>query len=66
MAVQVDKDICEGCGECSEVCPQDAIKVVDGVAEVDSEECEECGACVEVCPNNALSLGRRSRGGGRR
>ncbi len=47
---------CLGFGSCAEVCPFDAIHVVNGVAVVDKEKCKACGKCVEVCPKNLISL----------
>jgi electron transport complex protein RnfB len=37
-------------GDCSAVCPVDAISVADGHAEVDEKRCIDCGRCVKVCP----------------
>ena len=39
---------CLGFGTCVEVCPFDAIHVVNGVAVVDREACKACGKCVEA------------------
>ena len=47
---------CLGFGSCAEVCPFDAIHVVNGVAVVDKESCKACGKCVEVCPKHLISL----------
>ena len=47
---------CEGCGECVEACPRDAIEVVDGVARIDRALCDLCMDCVDVCPTGALEL----------
>ena len=52
---QVDIEKCDGCASCVEVCPSEAIKVVDGKAVVDNDECADCGACESECPNGALS-----------
>jgi len=56
LGVIVDEKKCTGCGTCEEVCPSDAIKVVDDRAKVDNEECLECGACVDECPEEALTM----------
>ena len=47
---------CLGFGTCVQVCPFDAIKVVNGVAVVDKEKCKACGKCIEVCPKHLISL----------
>jgi len=52
---RVDESACTGCGICLDVCPVDAIVVVDGLARI-SDDCTGCGACVVECPNAALAL----------
>ena len=47
---------CLGYGTCAQVCPFDAISVVNGVAVVDKEKCKACGKCVDVCPKHLISL----------
>jgi len=51
---KVDESKCTGCGSCAEVCPSEAIKVVDGKAQIDYDECAECGSCEAECPNEAI------------
>ena len=47
---------CLGFGTCVQVCPFDAIHVVNGVAVVDKEKCKACGKCVDVCPKHLIAL----------
>lgn len=47
---------CLGYGTCAQVCPFDAIQVVNGVAVVDKEKCKACGKCIAVCPKHLISL----------
>ena len=47
---------CLGFGDCAAVCPQNAISVVNGVAEVCSADCIGCGLCARTCPNRLISL----------
>ncbi len=56
MAVSIDKDKCEGCGVCTEVCPVSALEVVDGKITVKEDECIDCGACTGECPFDVLSV----------
>ena len=47
---------CMGFGSCAAVCPEGAIKVVDGVAVVNREKCIGCGLCVKACPKHLVEL----------
>lgn len=47
---------CCGLGSCAAVCPQGAIKIVDGVAVVDRKKCIGCGLCVKACPKHIIEL----------
>jgi len=65
--LHLDKNLCNGCGICFEVCPQDAIKqlpssVFEGhliekpTIDLDEDSCILCGECVVLCPMNALTM----------
>jgi ferredoxin len=56
MTAEVDVELCNGCGECAEICPAEAIRIQNGKAQVDGEACMDCGVCVGVCPTGAVSL----------
>ncbi|MBQ2094557.1 MAG: RnfABCDGE type electron transport complex subunit B [Firmicutes bacterium] len=47
---------CLGFGSCNAVCPEDAIRVVDGCAVVNPERCVGCGLCVKTCPRGLIEL----------
>lgn len=47
---------CLGYGDCTRVCPKDAISVADGIAKVDPQKCIGCGMCVRECPNHIIKL----------
>ncbi len=53
--LNVNKELCTGCGNCEESCPFAAIEIEDGCAVI-GESCTLCGACVESCEFEALSL----------
>ena len=51
------KNGCLGLGDCTRICPFDAIHIKDqGIAVVDVAKCTGCGLCVSVCPKNILDL----------
>ncbi len=47
---------CVGCGDCSAVCPVDAICIHDGLAHIDPRTCIGCGKCVKTCPKSIINL----------
>ena len=47
---------CIGLGDCEHICPEGAIKVVDGLARVNYRACIGCGMCVKTCPNQVITL----------
>lgn len=53
----VDSQLCSGCGICVDVCPHQALEMVDGVATLTKPElCDGSGDCVEACPVQAITL----------
>ena len=49
---------CLGFGDCSVVCPEDAISIDEErrVAVVDTDKCIGCGLCVKECPQNMIEI----------
>jgi NAD-dependent dihydropyrimidine dehydrogenase PreA subunit len=53
--IKVDYDLCDGSGDCVEVCPTAVYELVDNKSTApEIDECIECCACVEACPQNAI------------
>lgn len=51
---KVDESKCDGCGTCVEVCPLEAISLVNEKASIDKETCTECSICAQECTNGAI------------
>lgn len=49
-------EVCDQCGECAGVCPEEAIVQRDGAWVVDPGRCSGCGVCVEICPRQVIWL----------
>jgi len=47
---------CLGFGSCESVCPEQAIKVVNGVAVVNRMRCVGCGLCAKTCPRGLIEM----------
>ncbi len=56
LTVEVDPDICVGCGECLEVCVFKGMEIIDDKAHVNQKRCLGCGRCEMTCPNKAISI----------
>lgn len=47
---------CDQCGACAEVCPVEAIALINGAYSIDQEECIGCNACVDACPHGVMMV----------
>jgi len=58
--VEIDEDLCNGCGDCVPSCAEGAIRIVDGKARLLSDaRCDGLGACLGHCPQGAITVVRR-------
>ena len=58
--IEIDEDICNGCGECIPNCPEGALQVIDGKARLISDLfCDGLGACIGECPVEAIEVVNR-------
>jgi NAD-dependent dihydropyrimidine dehydrogenase PreA subunit len=55
--LELDRELCIGCGACTEVCPHQVFSLRDGLAEIAGRDrCMECGACMTNCPAAAIRV----------
>ncbi len=58
--IEIDEELCDGCGHCVPLCAEGAIVIVDGKARLVAEKyCDGLGACLGECPNGALTIVER-------
>ncbi|MEN6441522.1 MAG: hydrogenase iron-sulfur subunit [Syntrophobacter sp.] len=61
MVVSVDKDLCQGCGLCNEICTCGAVQNIRPgkgpvPREVDPHLCDGGGSCAAACPYGAMKV----------
>jgi NADPH-dependent glutamate synthase beta subunit-like oxidoreductase/NAD-dependent dihydropyrimidine dehydrogenase PreA subunit len=58
--IEVNEDLCSGCGVCVAVCPYGASRLETSEdrlkSVVDDFKCKRCGVCVTVCPAGARTI----------
>ena len=55
--IEIDEELCDGCGQCVPACAEGAIEIVDGKARLVAEKyCDGLGACLGECPTGALKI----------
>ncbi len=55
--IEINEDLCNGCGDCIVGCAEGALQLVDGKAKLVKENfCDGFGDCVGTCPTGALQI----------
>jgi energy-converting hydrogenase A subunit Q len=54
--LKINAQICDLCGVCVSVCPENALELYEKYVEIDQEKCSRCRKCIQTCPVRAISL----------
>lgn len=58
--IEINEELCNGCGQCVLSCAEGAIAIIDGKARLVSDRyCDGLGACLGECPTGALKVVER-------
>lgn len=58
--IQIDEELCNGCGACATACHEGAIAMVNGKAKLMRDDyCDGLGDCLPNCPTGAITFVER-------
>ena len=58
--VNINENLCNGCGSCIPKCAEGALQIVNGKAKILKETyCDGLGACLGQCPQGAITITER-------
>jgi len=58
--IEINEELCDGCGLCVPSCAEGAIQIIDGKARLVAEKyCDGLGACLGECPQGAIKITER-------
>jgi NAD-dependent dihydropyrimidine dehydrogenase PreA subunit len=62
--IEIDEELCDGCGDCVSACAEGAIQLIDGKAKLISDSyCDGLGACIGDCHAGAIRITERDADG---
>ncbi len=59
--VEIDSELCIGCGKCLDRCQMDALTLVNEKSTVNLKKCLGCGLCVVTCSTEAIKLKNKDK-----
>jgi Fe-S-cluster-containing hydrogenase component 2 len=58
--IEIEDELCTGCGDCIPDCAEGSLEIVDGKARLVADKlCDGLGACLKSCPTGALTIVER-------
>lgn len=55
--VEINRELCNGCGACAKACHEGAIEMINGKAELIKDDyCDGFGDCLPACPTEAIKI----------
>ena len=55
--IEIDEELCDGCGQCVPDCAEGSLQIIDGKARLVADNlCDGLGACLGSCPTGALKI----------
>lgn len=54
LLIEIKPNVCDFCGCCVGVCPEDAIELKEAEISIIEERCTNCAKCVWSCPFEVL------------
>jgi ferredoxin len=58
IKIQINTNICDLCGTCVGICPENIITMTMHNLIIDHDQCTRCKKCIWICPVHALNMAK--------